>query len=437
MLFGMFFGAGNLIFPVQLGQGAGTHFWFVLLGFLITAITLPFIGILSIGLSNSKNLLDLGNRVHPTFSFIFSLLLYLAIGPLCALPRTATVPFVVGFEPFISENYLALALLIFSFIFFALTCYFSLNPAKVMDYIGKYLTPAFLVFLFILIGVSIVSPMGKFEQSTVEASTAFMNGFTGGYQTMDALAALAFGAVIVHAIKQQGFTTPKQVAYMTWKSGLFAMILMMIIYGFIMYIGATSLDAIGTQENGGLILTAVAQYYFGKYGALLLAIIIVLACLKTSIGLTTACSEFFHDIMPRIRYRTFVVINCIVSFAIANVGLSQIIRFAEPVLFFLYPIAIVLTLLTLLSPLFQQRKIVFIIPLLLTLCISVIDGYNLLIIKIPNFTFQPFSIISEWYDEFLPFYTIGLGWLIPALIGFIFAFIWHRLSNKNTSTSLN
>lgn len=186
-----------------------------------------------------------------------------------------------------------------------------------------------------------------------------MTGFKEGYNTMDALASLAFGIVVIHAIKRTGITDKKEIAKATWKSGIFAMALMMLIYGLIAYMGASSVTAIGTFENGGQIFAAVADHYFGSYGAILLAIIIVLACLKTSIGLITSCSEFFHEVFPKISYKTFVVMLCAVSFIIANFGLTNIITYAVPVLMFLYPAAIVLIILALLGPLFHYKKPVF------------------------------------------------------------------------------
>ena len=289
MLFGMFFGAGNLIFPIQLGQLAGTNFWLALAGFLVTAIGLPFLGILAIGLSGSNGVRELSDRVHPAFGFFFSLFLYLTIGPFFAIPRTATVPFSVGIEPFVDKGYMTLFLALFSFLFFLLVYYFSLNPAKIMDVIGKYLTPAFLLFLFILIIVSIARPMGSFQEPQgVYVHHAFMSGFKEGYNTMDALASLAFGIVVINAIKGKGISDVKSIAKTTWKSGIFAMLLMMLIYGFITYMGSSSVQAVGTFENGGLIFAAVAKHYLGPFGGILLAIIIVLACLKTSIGLITS-----------------------------------------------------------------------------------------------------------------------------------------------------
>ncbi|MFB1049409.1 branched-chain amino acid transport system II carrier protein [Paraliobacillus sp. JSM ZJ581] len=425
MLFGLYFGAGNLIFPIQLGQLVGSNFWPALIGFLVTTIGLPFLGILAIGLSKSNGLLDLANRVHPAFGLVFSMAIYLTIGPFFAIPRTATVPFVVGFEPFINKAQISISLGIFSFLFFAIVFYCSLNPAKIIDYVGKYLTPAFLLFLSLLIIVTIVKPMGSFGLPVGDYSNnPFMTGFREGYNTMDAIASLAFGIVVINTIKYRGITATKMIASVTWKSGVFAMGLMTLIYGLITYMGASSVDAIGTLENGGIIFAEVAQYYFGPLGAILLAIIIVLACLKTSIGLITACSEFFHDVFPKISYKMFVFMLSFVSFIIANFGLNNIIQFAVPVLMFLYPLAIVLILLGISSILFHHKRSVYVSAMTLTLFISVIDGYNALVTTLPQVANSFFELINKYYLTYIPFFDIGLGWFFPALIGAILGFFW-------------
>lgn len=427
MLFGMYFGAGNLIFPIQLGQLAGTNFWQALIGFLVTAIGLPFLGILTIGLSGSNGLRDLASRVHPLFGVVFAMALYLTIGPFFAIPRTATVPFVVGFEPYINPGQASLWLGIFSFVFFAIVYFFSLHPAKVMDYIGKYLTPAFLVFLFVLILTSIFKPMGNFgEPSGDYINLAFITGFKEGYNTMDALASLAFGIVVINAIKGQGITNTKEIASATLKSGIFAMALMMLIYGLITYMGASSVTAVGTFENGGQIFAAVAQHYFGSFGAILLAIIIVLACLKTSIGLITACSEFFNNLFPKISYKLFVLVLCLVSFTIANFGLNNIIQLAVPVLMFLYPLAIVLILLTLFSPLFGHKQSVYAASMSLTFFVSFFDGYSSLAASLPNINVSVLNSVKALYMDYLPLYDIGLGWIVPALIGATIGYVWPK-----------
>ncbi|USK72196.1 branched-chain amino acid transport system II carrier protein [Peribacillus asahii] len=431
MLFGMFFGAGNLIFPIQMGQLSGTNFWPALIGFLITAIGLPFMGILAFGLSGSNGLRQLAGRVHPLFGVVFSVALYLTIGPFFAIPRTATVPFVVGFEPYINPVHGSLYLGLFSFVFFAIVYYFSLNPAKIIDYIGKYLTPAFLVFLFILIVIAIVKPMGHFGKPTGDYSDlAFITGFKEGYNTMDALASLAFGIVVIQAIKGQGITNPKEIAKATWKSGIFAMVLMMLIYGLITYMGASSVSAIGTYDNGGLIFAAVAQHYFGSFGSILLAIIIVLACLKTSIGLITSCSEFFNRIFPKISYKLFVLVLCLMSFFIANFGLNNIIQYAVPVLMLLYPLAIVLILLALCSSLFGHKQSIYATTMFFTFCVSFFDGYSTLVDSLPGASLSLFESIKLFYMDNLPLYDIGLGWILPALVGAFIGFLWPTSSKK-------
>lgn len=431
MLFGMFFGAGNLIFPIQMGQLAGTNFWPALIGFLITAIGLPFMGILAFGLSGSSGLRHLASRVHPLFGVIFAIALYLTIGPFFAIPRTATVPFVVGFEPYINPAHSGLYLGLFSFVFFVIVYYFSLNPAKIIDYIGKYLTPAFLVFLFILIIIAIVKPMGHFENATGNyIDLAFMTGFKEGYNTMDALASLAFGIVVIQAIKRQGITNTKEIAKATWKSGIFAMTLMMLIYGLITYIGASSVSAIGSYDNGGLIFAAVAQHYFGSFGNILLAIIIVLACLKTSIGLITSCSEFFNEVFPKISYKWFVLLLCLLSFFIANFGLTNIIQYAVPVLMLLYPLAIVLILLTLCSPLFGHKQNVYAAAIFFTFCVSFFDGYTSLVDSLPGASLSLFESIKLFYTDYLPLYDIGLGWILPALVGVAIGLFWPTNAKK-------
>ncbi len=230
-----------------------------------------------------------------------------------------------------------------------------------------------------------------------------MTGFKEGYNTMDALASLAFGIVVINAIKRSGITDRKEIAKATWKSGIFAMALMMLIYGLITYMGASSIEAIGTLDNGGLIFAAVAKHYFGSFGAILLAIIIVLACLKTSIGLITSCSEFFHEVFPKVSYKWFVFILCLVSFVIANFGLTNIIKFAIPVLMFLYPLAIVLILLALSSSLFKNKQTVYATAMFFTFFISIIDGYKALADSVPAAKIGVLDAVTQLYADFFTF----------------------------------
>lgn len=436
MLFALFFGAGNLIFPASLGQNAGENLWPAVFGFLITGTGLPFLGVLAMGFSGSRNLQELASRVHPVYAVFFTALLYLTIGPFFATPRTATVAYDIGFVPYVSEDMQQIGLIIFSFLFFAITLWLSLNPSKIVDRVGKMLAPGIVILLGVLIIVALFNPMGSF-QSPQEAYTsgAFMKGFTEGYNTMDAIAALAFGIIVIHAIKGMGVTTKKGILNATLKTGLVAVVLLSVIYVGIAYLGAISVERFGIFETGGPVLSSASDYYFGGLGAVILAIILLLACLTTSIGLVTACAEYFHTLLPNISYKTFAVIFTLISFTIANFGLANIINYSIPVLMFLYPLAIVLVLLAFLSPLFNHSKWVYRAVIAVTFLISIVDGiktfYDIFEITYPTWL----ASIVSFYDRYLPAYTEGLGWLLPALIVLVITAVLVRMANQRPAES--
>ncbi|MEK5148609.1 branched-chain amino acid transport system II carrier protein [Psychrobacillus sp. FSL K6-4615] len=417
MLFALFFGAGNLIFPASLGQNAGTQVWIAITGFLLTGIGLPFLGTLAMGFSGSKNLQELSSRVHPVFAVIFTSILYLTIGPFFALPRTGAVSFEIGILPFMSQDNAQIGLLIFTILFFGLTLLLSLNPTKIVDNVGKYLSPGIIIGLFFLLIFVIIKPMGSFEAPQGNyVSNAFMTGFTEGYNTMDALASLVFGIIVIQAIRSMGVTSTKGILVATAKSGGIAILFLGLIYAGIAYLGATSVNEYGLFANGGPVLSAASEHYFGAFGAILLSVIIFLACLTTSIGLTTACGEYFHTLMPKISYKAFVIFFSIFTCIIANFGLSNIITYSIPVLMLLYPLAIVLIFLTFLSPLFNHARIVYVSVMFVTFLISIVDGFKALCGSLDIEYYGWLQPIVDFYENVLPFYSVGLGWLIPFVI---------------------
>ncbi|MEK3889118.1 branched-chain amino acid transport system II carrier protein [Bacillus sp. FSL K6-3431] len=434
MLFALFFGAGNLIFPATLGQSAGTSILPAVVGFLITGIGLPFLGILAIGFSGSRNLQELASRIHPVYAVIFTALLYLTIGPFFATPRTGAVAYDIGIAPFVSDGYAQIGLFIFTLLFFVITMLLSLNPAKLVDRVGKILSPGIIILLLVLLVMVIVKPMGSIESPQGDyVSGAFMKGFTEGYNTMDALASLVFGIIVINAIRAMGVTSTRGVLAATVKSGFVATALLGIIYVGIAYLGATSTQMFGLFETGGPVLGSATSYYFGTFGTIMLSIIIILACLTTSIGLISACGEYFHTLLPRVSYKMFVGFFSLLSFTIANFGLSNIINYSIPVLMFLYPLAIVLMFLTFLSPLFNHSRIVYVAATIVTFMISVIDGLKKFcdLLKIPYFEWM--SPIISLYKETLPLYSEGLGWLVPVLIVILITGAIGRIKNLSTS----
>lgn len=191
MLFGMFFGAGNLIFPVSMGQQAGANLWPAIVGFCLTGVGLPLLGIAAMGVSRSEGLFDMCRKVGKPYAYFFTCLLYLCIGPLFAIPRTATVSFSVGILPLIPEEHAALVLCLFSAVFFAIVLFFSLRPSGIMTWIGKILNPLFLVFLGILAVTALAHPIGSITSGAPTGNydhMSFFQGFLEGYNTLDALA---------------------------------------------------------------------------------------------------------------------------------------------------------------------------------------------------------------------------------------------------------
>lgn len=437
MLFALFFGAGNLIFPAELGQNAGDHILPAVIGFLITGIGLPLLGILAMGFSGTKDLQELSGRVHPLYGVVFTVLLYLTIGPFFAAPRTGAVAYEIGIAPFVGEGNAQLGLLLFTLLFFIISLFFSLYPAKLVDNVGKILAPGIIILLIVLLAFVIFKPMGSIEPAQQAYSDgAFVKGFTEGYNTMDALASLVFGIIVIQSVRAAGITSNRQVLSTTAKSGLVASLFLGLIYVGIAYLGATSTQQFGIFDTGGPVLSESAAYYFGTAGSVMLAIIITLACLTTSIGLISACGEYFHKLMPKLSYKVWVTIFSIVTFAFANVGLADIIKYSVPVLMLLYPLAIVLVLMTFLSPLFRHDRIVYVSVTVVTFLVSIVDGLKSLCKSLEMDYFSWLEPIISFYGKYLPMYEAGLGWMLPALAVLLVATVVVYAAGRSSAKHL-
>lgn len=432
MLFGMFFGAGNLIFPVTMGQMAGSNMWQAAAGFLVTGVGLPLLGVAALGVSRQDGLLGVSSCVGRKYGVFFTCVLYLTIGPFFAIPRCATVAFSVGVEPMLSKGSHVGFLAVYSILFFAAVLFFSLRPGKILVWIGKILNPLFLCFLAILVVRALASPMGDIRMMAPEGAYqtgAFFTGMLEGYNTMDALAGLAFGIVVVNVIRELGITEPGATAKNTIKAGIFSSVLMAGIYVLITVTGAQSRSVFGISENGGVVLSQVAEYYFGKAGALILTATITLACLKTAVGLITSCGEMFETIVGgKINYRTWAIGFTVLSLLIANLGLNTIIAYSLPVLMFLYPLAVTLILLTLCGNWFGNSQIVYQCVTGFTAVAAVFDFFKALPENVQNLLH--IRGLAETVQEVLPFSTLGFGWLCPALAGLVLGLVLKRLKEK-------
>ena len=432
MLFGMFFGAGNLIFPAFMGQMAGANSPMATLGFLVTGVGLPLLSIIAMGISRSDGMEAMAERVGRGYSLFFTCALYLTIGPLFAIPRTATVSFSVGIESMMPEAG-RFWLLGFSVLFFAATLFFSLHPSKILTWIGRIINPLFLVFLGVLLITALVNPMGPIsavEPTGKYVEQSFLTGFLEGYNTLDVLAGLAFGIVIINVVKELGVFEPKDIAKTTMKAGVLGFILMSVIYVAITLVGAQSRTLYPLQQNGGPVLSLVARHYFGGFGAVLLAATVIFACLKTAIGLVTSCAENFAKMFPRVmKYRGWAILFSAASFVVANFGLNAILTWSLPVLMFLYPLSITLILLNTFGGFFSYAKPVFVWTTALTIPAALLD----LIRALPVFAVEGLHLggLIALAEKALPLYTQGLGWVVPALVGFVIGFVVYRTKQRS------
>jgi branched-chain amino acid:cation transporter, LIVCS family len=413
MLFALFFGAGNLIFPPALGQAAGEMVWQSMAGFFITGVGLPLLGVIALARTGG-GLQSLTERVNPLFGSVFAIILYLAIGPFFGIPRTGTVAFEMAALPFLPEGMnLRLPLFLFTVLFFAITYWLALNPSKLVDRIGNILTPLLLLIIGSVLVKALITPVGKLGQSAPEyKSSPLVKGFMDGYLTMDTLGALAFGIVVITAVKKPDMSK-EAVTKMVVKAGVIAAVCLAGVYGILAYLGATS-QGLGKSENGGQILTNVVFQLFGEPGNLLLGLAVALACLTTSVGLVTATGEFAHKMFPKLSYKLVILGLSLFSAGLANIGLSQLISVSVPVLTAIYPVAIVLIILSFFHEAFSGRQEVYLGSIIATALVSIADGLKAFGINL--------GTIEQVYSH-IPLYADGIGWLVPAIIGAVVGFI--------------
>ena len=323
-VFSLFFGAGNLIFPPLLGQQAGSNTAFAFIGFLITAVILPVVGVIVVGKFNG--LTNLANKVGTKFSFIFTLLIYISIGPGLGIPRAGSVPFEMAVYPYLKEGAnFKLWMAIYTLVFFAVVLWLCLNPGKLVKRIGTFLTPSLLLLIIIMFITFLIKGVkGVSSPNDIYATNAFLQGFIDGYQTMDTIAALNFGLVVVLTLNSFGINNEKSVIKETIKSSIIAGSILTLVYLMLTIIGTYTSSIYPVYENGALILRRTMFDLLGNAGAIILAAIFTLACLTTCIGLTNSISAYFSNLFKKVSYKKWVIIITIVSFLICNLGLNMI-----------------------------------------------------------------------------------------------------------------
>ncbi|CAM6835665.1 branched-chain amino acid transporter carrier protein BrnQ [Leclercia adecarboxylata] len=422
MTFALFVGAGNIIFPPMVGLQAGEHVWTAAIGFLITAVGLPVLTVVALA-KVGGGVDSLSAPIGKVAGVMLAVVCYLAIGPLFATPRTATVSFEVGIAPLTGDG--TLPLFIYSLVYFAIVILVSLYPGKLLDTVGNFLAPMKILALLVLAIAAIIWPAGPLSSATeAYQNAAFSNGFVNGYLTMDTLGAMAFGIVIVNAARSRGVTEARLLTRYTVWAGLMAGAGLALLYLALFRLGSDSSVLVDQGANGAAILHAYVQHTFGGAGSTMLAILIFLACLVTAVGLTCACAEFFAQYVP-LSYRTLVFILGGFSMAVSNLGLSHLIQVSIPVLTTIYPPCIVLVVLSFTRGWWNNSTRIIAPAMFISLLFGMLDGIKASAIS---------AMLPAWTQR-LPLSEQGLAWLMPTVVALVLAIIWDRAAGRQVTSN--
>lgn len=413
MNFALFVGAGNIIFPPFIGLQAGTSVWLAAAGFLVTGVGLPVITSIAMAKAGGSMAI-ITQPVGRLCGILLTVICYLCIGPLFATPRTATVSYELALLPFTgSERWLPL----WSVIYFGLVLLISLNPGRLLDTVGKLLSPVKIVALIVLAVTALFLPAGQPQKPAgAYATSAFSQGLTNGYLTMDTLAALAFGLVIVGAIQSRGVTSGRLITRYAVMSGLIAGTGLALVYLSLFRLGTGSTGLIDNATNGAQVLSAYVHFSYGTGGNIFLGVLITIACLVTAIGLTCACAGYFSSI-TRVSYRAYAWFFATFSMLVSNLGLTQLINISVPALTAVYPVFVVLILTYFIRGLFRSAARVVVPAALVAFLFGVADA-----LEAAGIIQWPFTLARQ-----LPLHNQGLAWLLPVLAVMIVAAVIDRL----------
>ena len=427
MLFSLFFGAGNLIFPPFLGQNAGETTPLAIASFLITAVVLPVLGVIVVAAFDGLDCL--ARKVDARFAVVFTVLIYLSIGPGLGIPRAASVPFEMAVAPYLPENApLKWCMAGYSLAFFVIAAWLALTPKKLVERIGKFLTPSLLVLLvFLFVNFLFRGDAGVAAAQETYAANPMVKGFLEGYQTMDTIAALNFGLVIAVTIRNLGVENKKSVMRYTVTAGLASGTILSLVYLMLAYMGMKSSAVYPIQENGAWTLRCIVSQLFGGPGAVLLAAIFTLACLTTCVGLITSISQFFSGLTKKLSYRQWVFVISGFSFLICNQGLNTILSLSVPVLNAIYPMSIVLIILGLCDSKIQKNCFIYPVTIAAVGVESVL--YVLEQAKLP------LGIIGELCHK-LPLYSMGLGWVVVGLAAVLVSMVCGCVSGQKAGVDV-
>ena len=416
-LFSLFFGAGNLILPPYLGYNAGDGWFWVLIGFSISAVFIPILAIYGHA-KLQGTILDFANKVSPTFAVLFSILIYL-IAIALPFPRTASVTYEMAIEPFFQISSLEL-----SSIYFALVLVFVLNRNRMLSIIGKFLTPLIVCILLIIICLGLFTEVASVRDSIFNNS--FAEGILEGYQTFDAIGGVVIGGVVVISLSLQGKFNYEEKKRMIIRSGLFAGLGLFLIYGGLIVLGAHNSNVL-VIDNRTELLSVLSIQNLGNIGNVFLSVLLALACFTTAVGIVTGTADFVKGLLGNSQkaYIITAIIACVLGVLIGQFNVYYIINVALPVLMFIYPITIVLIILNVL-PEKWASTLVFRGVVLATFIFSIPDFLKFLIAEEKLFPLKEIIPLSEY----------SLGWVLPAVVVFLLLNL-VSFGNKKTDTIIS
>lgn len=404
-LFAIFFGAGNLIFPPHLGVIAGDRWYVAMFAFLLSDPVLPILGVIVTARLGGRAD-DLGKRVSPAFAKLIGTIAILTIGPFFAVPRTGATTH----EIFVKPLFPSVPIWATAIVFFGLTLYITLNPGKVIDVIGKYLTPALLVILTLIVVISIVNPPDP--KVTTEATSLFTMGFSEGYQTMDALGSPLMAGIVMTDLIRRGYSDKETQFKASVQVGIVAFVLLALVYGGLTYAGATVGGHFDGETERTALLIGMVELMLGNVGKVFMGVAVALACLTTSTGLSSTCGNYFETISGgKLKYK-YIVMACVaVAFVLSLIGVDGLIAIAVPILSAIYPVIIVLIVMSIFDHKIKYNW-TYTGAVIGAFVVALIESINLAsVMRGGNLLADQVAVVKS-----LPLAAFGFEWILPAVV---------------------
>ncbi len=417
-LFAMFFGAGNLLLPPLLGYKSGSDWYLVTIGFIIAAVIIPIFGIFAHA-KLQGTMYDFGKKVSPVFSSVYCILVYL-ISVAIPSPRTASATHEIAIHPFFGTDPL-----LTSSVYFALVLVFVLNRSKILNIIGKFLTPLIVITLFLVVIIGLFS--SHFGMNASAFKTPVISGLLEGYQTFDAIGAVLVGGVIIISLNLKGFTASQTKKELIKKAGLISGIGLFIVYGGLISVGAFYGSEIivdtglSNDMQRATLLRNISLNTLGNFGNTILSVLIALACFTTAVGIVTGTADYFKGLFKgsQTAYNTAAVISCVFGIVVGQLDFHSIIVIGLPILMFIYPITIVLIFLNVLPEKYASN-LVFKIVVLVTFIFSLPEVLKFI---------SPSQELNN-IKQYIPLSQYTLGWVLPAVISFLIITIKNLLNSS-------